>query len=108
MEDFIDIILVILLILIILFVALIIFLFNKNPTIASMLLFAFIVFLVIGIGIWGWRLYRKKRMGSYYEIAAAILRSRKEIVHSTKKLDRHLKKIIQIQIPEFNGSIRTC
>jgi thymidylate synthase len=45
-------------------------------------------------------------MGSYYEIFGAILRSRKEIIQSVKKLDPHLRKTIQVQFPKINQLCR--
>lgn len=106
MEDFIEIILFILLILAILFTGLLIFLFIKSPTVAYILILAFVLSLATGVGVWIWKIYLRKRMGSYYEIFGAILRSRKEIIQSVKKLDPHLRKAIQVQFPKINQLCR--
>ncbi len=106
MEDFIEIILFILLILAILFTGLLIFLFITSPTIASILILAVGVSLAAGAGVWAWKIYRKKRMGPYYEMFAAISRSRKEISQSVKKLEYHLRGAIRAHFPKVNQLCR--
>ena len=102
MEDFIDYILFLLLIFVIAFACLIIFLLVKNPIAGYLLIFLFIFSITGGTGILGWKFYQKKRLGPYYEILREISQSRKEIHHSTRQLERHLKKAIKEQFPKIH------
>lgn len=101
MDDFIEFILFSVLILAILLGGLFIFLLIKNPLVAYMLVIGFFLTLAGGIGVWLLKIYRKKRLGPYHEMYTAISQSREEIMQSTKKLNRYLRRVIQDHFPKI-------
>lgn len=102
MEDFIDIFLVLLLLVVIALAGLLIFLLLKNPPLAYLIMCFLILGIATGIGVWLRKLYRKKRMGTYYPTFVTISQSRKEIFRSVKKLDRHLRTTLTPLFPKIN------
>lgn len=101
MEEFIDYILFLLLVFVIAFAGLIIFLLEKSPLAAYMLIVAFLGSVLGGIGVFGWKVYQKKRLEPYYDLLREILQLKKEITRSTSRLDRHLRKAIRDQFPKI-------
>jgi hypothetical protein len=102
MEDFIDVFLVILLLAVVVFSGLLIFLLLKNPPLAYFLMGLFSLGITAGIGVWVRKVYRKKRMGSYYQMFMTISQSRKEIFRSIKKSDRPLKTTLTPLFPKID------
>ncbi len=102
MEDFIEYILFLLLIFLVAFTGLIVFLLEKNPVAGYLLIVSFFGSLAGGIGALGWRFYRKKRLEPYYELLREILQLKKGIVRSTRRLDRHVQKLIREQFPKIH------
>lgn len=106
MDAFIDLILFLLLLFVIAFAGLLIFFLVTNPPVAHILMFSFLCGLVGGIGILGWKIYRKKRLETYNEILREISQSKKELTRSTRRLDRHLRKAIREQFPKIRQLCR--
>ncbi len=106
MEDFIDIILILLLVFVVAFTGLLIFLLRTNPPLAHLFMFLFLGSIAAGVGVLGWKIYRKKRLEPYHDILREISRSKKEITRSTRQLDRHLRKVIRAQFPKIRQLCR--
>jgi hypothetical protein len=102
MEDFIDYILFALLFFFIAFIGLLVFLLRENPIAGYILIVSFILSLTGGATFLGWKLYKKKQLGRYYEFIYEISQSNKEIHRSTKRLERHIRKIIREQYPKID------
>ena len=101
MEEFIDYLLYLVLIVVIVFTGTLVFFLFKDPAMAYRLLAIFLCGLSGGIGLFVARLVRKKRLGEYYELSRELPQIRKDIQRSTKRLERHSRKIIQGQLPKI-------
>ena len=106
MEDFFDYILSLLLIFVLVCSGLIIFFLIKDPTIGYLLLYFFICLIVGGIGLVGWKVYQKRRLGQYYDLLRDIRHAEKAIYQSTKQLERHSRKAIKEQFPRIRQLYR--
>ena len=101
MEEFIDYILYLVLIVIIAFTGMLIFFLIKDPAMAYRLLALFLSMLAGGIGLVIRKSYRKKRLGKYYELSREIPQIQKDIRRSTKRLERHSRKMMKEQFPKI-------
>ncbi len=101
MEESIDYILYLILIAVIVFTGTLVFFLIEEPAIAYRLLTLFLCGLAGGIGVFVRRIYQKKRLGEYYELSRELPQIRKEIQRSTKRLERHSRKMIEEQFPKI-------
>lgn len=102
MEDFIDSLLMLLLLLVLLITGLLIYLLFNAPGIAYLLIGGLMSSAALGVGLWLRRIYRRKRLGTYYALFAAIGSAKKELFKTINQLDRPLKRLFLPLYPKLN------
>ncbi|MCP4400655.1 MAG: hypothetical protein GY801_25560 [bacterium] len=101
MEEFIDYILYLILIAVIVFTGALIFFSIEDPAMVYRLLTFFLCGLTGGIGFFVRKIVQKRRLGEYYELSREFPQIRKDIQRSTKRLERHSRRIMKEQFPKI-------
>lgn len=101
MGDFLDFIVFIAIVLVLLLMGGFVYLLGSSPLIAYGLLFVGLLGIAAWVGSWGWKRYRKQRLGPYYETFSALLQAKKDVMRSMRKLDPRLRQSLQRHTPRI-------
>lgn len=101
MENFIDLFLMFLIVVIIAMTGGLIILFIKDPITGYWVLWSGVGVILTGIGLAGWKFYRKKRLGAYHDTLNELIHVHKEIIRTVKHVEPSVKKAIRAHFPQM-------
>ncbi|MBD3309398.1 hypothetical protein GF339_23575 [candidate division KSB3 bacterium] len=108
MEDFIEYILVLLVVMVLGFTLLLLFLLVKHPFAGYALLGGGALGIGGIVGWLGWKWYRRRRLGAYYETFQELVALEREVFRTIKRLDPPLRRVMRGHVSTIRSLCRTA